>query len=586
MATILELIKSIRKDFEDNKFDKFIKDATFPNFKKITPLTKIEFKFPLTLLVGPNGGGKSSILHALWGMPLNHSTSRFWFSTDVDPIIDETEGKPNVPRFWYTHYIKNLDINVQTRKVKGTKRQGYWEPSKPSTRDGMAKIESDKESEYRSTDRWTPVKRFSHYINTKAETSAFDRFFYFTEATSQQEKQAIFVKESSRLKNVLDKNLQSKKIGIGEFVFKNEYIDAPALKKINQILGKKYISARYVIHRFYDRNKAPSVIFETEGHTYSESFAGSGELAIVNLILKIEQLKEFDLLLLDEPETSLHPGAQKELIRILLEQIKEKKIQIVISTHSPTFVDALPEDALVVLEETPTGVIVNKTASKTNAFYRLGHIDPHKITILTEDILLKVLVERALDKLDPAIKRKCEVSACNVGASEMLSNQAAAFMTAKSNVLMVLDGDQIDFKNIVELDLKTLTQNEKDQIPDRLKSCNVSLVTSNADDKFITEYFDWCKKRILLINHTCPEEIFLKILKPAHPQLGKATNQKYKDYLRSALRDNGDETALPLMAAIFKNKLGEKAFDGGFVQDTLTDLSKRIGYAIADISKQ
>ena len=77
MNAIKELVTSIQKDFDHGLFDKFIHDATFPNFKKIKPFTKVEFKFPLTVLVGANGGGKSSILHALWGMPLSYSTNRF-----------------------------------------------------------------------------------------------------------------------------------------------------------------------------------------------------------------------------------------------------------------------------------------------------------------------------------------------------------------------------------------------------------------------------------------------------------------------------------------------------------------------------
>jgi predicted ATPase len=64
-------------------------------------------------------------------------------------------------------------------------------------------------------------------------------------------------------------------------------------------------------------------------------------------LLKAEK---YSLILLDEPETSLHPGAQKRLIAFLLEQIRTKHLQIVISTHSPTIVETLPQNAVKVLE--------------------------------------------------------------------------------------------------------------------------------------------------------------------------------------------------------------------------------------------
>jgi hypothetical protein len=64
----------------------YIGFARFPNFKNIERDASIEFDFPLTVLVGASGIGKSSVLHALFGMPEGHSTARFWFSTDLDPI--------------------------------------------------------------------------------------------------------------------------------------------------------------------------------------------------------------------------------------------------------------------------------------------------------------------------------------------------------------------------------------------------------------------------------------------------------------------------------------------------------------------
>ncbi len=119
MSVIDELIGSAKKKFGDGDFDKFIHGVSFPKFKNFAPGSKIEFRFPITLLVGPNGGGKSSILHAAWGMPLKHSTSRFWFSTPVDPIKFAEKH-----RFWYSHYIKALKLVVQSRKMCGN--QTAW----------------------------------------------------------------------------------------------------------------------------------------------------------------------------------------------------------------------------------------------------------------------------------------------------------------------------------------------------------------------------------------------------------------------------------------------------------------------------
>lgn len=81
----------------DNIFPNYIEYIQFPFFKNMQKNTKINFSYPLTVLVGRNGSGKSSVLHALYGAPENKSCADFWFSTEVDPIRESDE--PN--RFFY-----------------------------------------------------------------------------------------------------------------------------------------------------------------------------------------------------------------------------------------------------------------------------------------------------------------------------------------------------------------------------------------------------------------------------------------------------------------------------------------------------
>lgn len=582
MSAIKELVGLIRNDFQQGQFDKFIHDATFPNFKKIKPFTKIEFRFPLTVLVGANGGGKSSILHALWGMPLSYSTNRFWFSTPIDPISEESAGKPNIPRYWYTHYVKNIGQRVQTRKVKGKKSNGYWEPSRPATHDGMDKMppqtKTNKAFMSESGDRWTAVQREPHYINTKSETSAFDRFFYHTALTKINEKQDFFIWRSGRLHKAMHNNWSEINVGGGKFSVESIDVSPEHLKIINRILGKRYKSARKILHDLFDRNKSPSVIFETEAHTYSESFAGSGELAVVNLVLRVENLKGFDLLLIDEPETSLHPGAQKELLRYLMQKTRDKKLQVVIATHSPTFVDLLPEEALVVLDETPDGTTVNPRASKSSAFYRLGQPDPNKVNVLTEDKLLLAYLERAKEHLPKEIQSRISLNAVITGTSEMLSHQVPAYMVSDAKVIMVLDGDQQPFIDLVSKEPDELSPDDLRRFEDNLKSkCCVTIVGSNRD---IPSYMRWCKQHVIAIPEVCAEQIFLGLLKPDSTKSEKLTNSKYKDKVRKALYERGDEDNADAQYVLFKAMLGEaiRNNDAAIVTN-MKALAEKIGVA-------
>lgn len=77
-------IQTIEKMKQQGVFKNYIEYIDFPFYKNLVPRTRINFIFPITLLVGKNGSGKSSTLHALYGAPLNKTCADYWFSTEVD----------------------------------------------------------------------------------------------------------------------------------------------------------------------------------------------------------------------------------------------------------------------------------------------------------------------------------------------------------------------------------------------------------------------------------------------------------------------------------------------------------------------
>lgn len=90
---IIKSLEGITKNFSKNKnqFYPYIDYIRFPHYKSLSLNSRINFNFPITLLVGRNGVNKTSILQALYGSPANKSVSEYWFSTNVDQI-DEVDG--------------------------------------------------------------------------------------------------------------------------------------------------------------------------------------------------------------------------------------------------------------------------------------------------------------------------------------------------------------------------------------------------------------------------------------------------------------------------------------------------------------
>ena len=62
----VKLIKRISEDYEDNKYMNYIKYIQFPKYKNLTDGSRIEFNFPLTMLVGKWYGKEFSITGYIW----------------------------------------------------------------------------------------------------------------------------------------------------------------------------------------------------------------------------------------------------------------------------------------------------------------------------------------------------------------------------------------------------------------------------------------------------------------------------------------------------------------------------------------
>jgi predicted ATPase len=545
ISDVEKLIEKIGMFRPGKPLDKYISEVVFSNFKNIEPRTRITFDYPLTVLVGANGSGKSSILHALWGMPLRHSTSRFWFPTAIDPISEG--GEHGIIRYFYSHWISGLKRSVQTKKVRGKKRLGYWEPARPSTADGMDSMPDYdvKHAPYRSKDRWNPVDRKVVYMNFKCESSAFDRYFYFVpKVTTLEERQEHVQKGAQRLRTVVRANRQSYKLGGKQAVFEHRDLSEEELCWISYILGHDYVSARYIFHRFYGNFEAPSVIFIRKNLTYSEAFAGSGELAVVRVVMELIAAEKYSLVLLDEPETSLHPKAQERLIAFLLQQILTKHLQVVISTHSPTIVKMLPIKAVKVLEENTSGRmrIVENTHPQV-AFNRLGHIPDKMLLITVEDQLLCTLVKIAMKLLDKGEAEAISLHVPPSGADSILKYNVPTWLGDKSNVYVLLDGDKKPKKELPNPDALSEAE-QKQLVKDIRETLGITpMECSEGNPEPAASYVRWVRDRLRFLDAICPEFVVLaEMIGEEKARKRAKTNEEAKAALVAELEANELDT--------------------------------------------
>lgn len=574
-----ELVIRVGKIDPETALDKYIAEAVFPNFKNIEPGTRLVFEYPITFLVGANGSGKSSILHALWGMPLGYSTSRFWFSTALDPIKEG--GKHGLNRYWYAHWIEAIGKYVQTKKLRGKRRgnQGYWEPARAMTNDGMdaMPVMNKTDAPFRALDRWTPAMRQVCYINFKCEISAFDRLLYFApKKMTIEERQALLRKGSLKLQSVINGHRASYKPGGKEAVFEHRILTPEELKYVSFILGREYTSATYVLHRLYGGMEAPSVLFKRAGLTYTDAFAGSGELAIVRVVLEILDCENNCLVLLDEPETSLHPGAQERLLCFLLEQILKKRLQIVASTHAPTMIEKFPARAIKAMEETASGRMVAVDVTHPSvAFNRLGAVLNEQILLTIEDDLLAALVEIAMIDLDPGELEAIRLYIPPAGADDVLKNLIPLWVHEGRDCFAMLDGDKQPNPALPDPD--TLTPGQQKTLYKTLCSAiGVKPLYLDKDDfESVSKYVKWINSRLFFLDAICPEYVVLEAIL-GHAPGHVLSNQQAKDELNKALSARHLDANAYAKRLIAKQLLTPVRQKNRYVRDILISIKSMI----------
>ncbi|MFD2117992.1 ATP-dependent endonuclease [Paenibacillus yanchengensis] len=452
-TNIMNLIDKNTKAFSSGAFKNFITYIRFPSFKNLEPDTEINFNYPLTVFVGENGAGKSSTLQALYGAPKGKSPGEFWFSTSIDPIEELGEDGKNRHCFLYGFYDEDQLKEVLKTRAKRKNNPDYWETSRPI-----------KKYKMKVTSRYAPIDKEVLYLDFRSELSAFDQYFYFGELKEQlasKTKQDYLRNQSAMLKKVFDDN---KIYTIGNKDQNNMTVNLSRdeLALVSYILGKKYNSGRIVRHKLFG-NWGTSVVLEKAGIKYSEAHAGSGEIAIVKLVHELLKAADKSLILLDEPEVSLHPGAQKRLKMLLLKLALEKKHQIVISTHSSNFVESLPKEAIKLFYQQVSNnkIKVEDECWYNEAFYRLGDTYSVSYRIQVEDSLAKKILIRAIEHFGQEKFGNVDVFFVPGGASVIKNSYIKIYSNeSPKRHFVILDGDQKPsavMKQVVNLTLQEAT---------------------------------------------------------------------------------------------------------------------------------
>lgn len=396
----MTFVESTTKEFSEIKKirDKFQEKRNWPQFLesiKISGLRgwngeTVDFRFPVVAIAGENGSGKSTILRAAASAYKNRDESARYYPG----IFFMNTHWEKIQGVTLTYLIRTGD---NSRTVNITKATSRWR---------FPQVRSNRFVWFFDIARLLPIDATIGYAKIAKLTAR--------EASSEE--------------------------------IRNEYRDW-----YSYTLGHKYSKARFATS---DINSDYEVgLLEREFGEISQFHQGTGESTTLDLFKIFQNIPEYSLLIIDEIESSLHPKAQRRLIRFLLWLSRQKKIQIILSTHSPYILKELPPEARVLLMAGTSGINVLYGITPEFALSRLDEKDHTELHIFTEDRESEIWLREIISTLDDCSGVLSRISIRGVGPANAVQilGQLSHENKLPYKSLAVVDGDKDEGLGCIKL---------------------------------------------------------------------------------------------------------------------------------------
>jgi predicted ATPase len=228
------------------------------------------------------------------------------------------------------------------------------------------------------------------------------------------------------------------KSGVSEGAFKP--FDDPRLRRLSEIVGKQYTGAGIsVTDAGADK---PIPVLEMNGLRYSGFHQGAGEIAAAELLAAV--YPKYGIVLIDEIETSLHPRAQRRLIRDLAKIARDQELQLILTTHSPYVLDELPAEARIYLMDGAGGKTAVVGVSPEFAMTRMDDEQHPECDIYVEDGAAAILVSEMLVAVDRDLLSRAKLIPYGAASVGMALGLMASQNRFPRPSLVFLDGDQAE----------------------------------------------------------------------------------------------------------------------------------------------
>lgn len=244
----------------------------------------IDFEFPVTAIVGPNGGGKTTIAGAAAILYKNITPAMFFAKS----------GKYDASMLNWKIEYEAIDKRIKPNDT---------------------------------------VRRSAKYHNLKWARSTLER-----EVLIFGVSRTVPAAERKELRKCVSNNFEVDEAR--ESSFSNDVATS-----VSAILDKDVSAYKNI--QIDDRGHVTLLSgINTEGETFSEFHFGAGESSIIRMVLQLEAANNNALVIIEEIENGLHPVATIRMVEYLIELAERKKIQAIFTTHSNDALVPLPSNAI------------------------------------------------------------------------------------------------------------------------------------------------------------------------------------------------------------------------------------------------
>lgn len=245
---------------------------------------EIRFDFPVTALIGPNGGGKTTILGAAALINADVKPRRFFAKSGV---------YDNSMQDWRIEYDLIDKKENKSGIVTRTASYGSYKWSRSS------------------------VQRKTKIFGISRTVPPTEKIEYNYFASNK------FQVEASRVHQLPGQTAASVSRILGKNVSGYSQLQIDGDGKVTFFTGRT-----------------------SDGTEYSEFHFGAGESSIIRMVSDIESAPDNSLILIEEIENGLHPVATIRVVEYLIEIAERKKAQVIFTTHSNEALLPLPSNAI------------------------------------------------------------------------------------------------------------------------------------------------------------------------------------------------------------------------------------------------